>query len=179
MNHQLEESEQIIADFDKRNIELEEQLSVVKSQVHREKDGGAKVKAVDRTSFKLKWRRGEKAPCEMFRSCDAVVSNNTVYCKYYDMNSKIYCYHIPSSSWSPIPDGLTNRFAIAVVDDLLTIIGGYGLHDYYQTYKLFSLTGVGSRRRWTEIFPPMPTKRSCVSALCSYWNSSDSSRGIL
>ena len=34
------------------------------------------------------------------------------------------------------------------------------------TNKLFSLTGEGSGRRWTNEFPPMPTKRSNSTALC-------------
>ena len=45
MNQQLEESEQLIADFSKRNTELEEELRVMRSQL-LEKDGGAKAGAV-------------------------------------------------------------------------------------------------------------------------------------
>ena len=82
VNQQLEEtqSEQLIVDFGKRNTELEEQLSVrvMRSQLW-EKDGGAKAGAVDRTNLKLRWRKGEKAPSRMSRSCDAVLYNNTVY----------------------------------------------------------------------------------------------------
>ena len=35
------------------------------------------------------------------------------------------------------------------------------------TNKLFSLTAEGSVRRWTEKFPPMPTKRLGSTALCT------------
>ena len=165
MNQQLEESERLIADFSKQNTELEEQLSVLRSQV-QEKDGGAKAGAVDRTNLKLRWREGKKAPCVMSRSCDAVVDNNTVYCKYEETNN-LYAHHIPSFSWSltlkcPLIDG----FSLTVIDGLLTTVGGYG-NDFKNTKKLFSLTGKGSGRRWTEKFPPMPTKRYGLFALCT------------
>ena len=124
MNQQLEESERLIADLGKQNTELEEELRALRRQV-QEKDGAAKTRAVGRASIKLRWREGEKAPCEMYSSCDAVVDNNTMYCKYYDLNNKIYAYHIPSSSWSPIPDRPTKGFAIAVIDGLLTTVGGF------------------------------------------------------
>jgi N-acetylneuraminic acid mutarotase len=162
VNQQLEESERLIADFGKRNTELEEELRVLRSQVQG-KDGGAKAGAVSRTDFKLRWREGEKALCEIIRCYDAVVHNGTVYCKH-DSNNKVYAYHISSSSWSLTPDSPYNGFALAVIDGLLTAIGGYGRDDLKITNKLFNLTGEGSGRRWTENIPPMPTKRYDVSA---------------
>ena len=165
VNQQLEESEQLVADFGKRNTELEEELRVLRSQVQERKDGGAKAGAVSRTDFKQRWREGEKAPCEMIRYCDAVVHNGTVYCRY-DTNKEVYAYLISSSSWSLTPDILYKGFALAVIDGLLTTVGGYG-GGGENTNKLLSLTGEGSGRKWTEKFPPMPTKRFSVSALCT------------
>ena len=164
VNQQLEESERLIADFGKRNTELEEEVRVLRSQVQG-KDGGAKAGAVSRTNFKLRWREGEKAPRVMSRLCDAVVHNDTVYCSYCDSNYKVhvYAYHISSSSWSLTPDTPYGGFTLTVIDGLLTTVGGYGDNGN----KLLSLTGEGSGRRWTEKFPPMPTKRYGVSALCT------------
>ena len=164
VNQQLEESERLVADFGKRNIELKEELRMLRNQV-QEKDGGAKPGAMSRTDFKLRWREGEKAPCEMRRYSDAVVHNGTVYCRY-DTNNKVYAYHISSSSWSLIPDTPYEGIALAVIDGLLTTVGGYG-DDGKNTNKLLSLTGEGSGRRWTEKFPPMLTKRYAMSALCT------------
>ena len=136
---------------------------MVRSQVQG-KDGGAEAGAVSKTDFKLRWREGEKAPCEMGRYyCDAVVHNGTVYCKY-DLNYKVYAYDISSSSWSLTSDTSSEGFALAVVDDLLTTVGGY---DAKNTNKLLSLTDEGSGKRWTEKLPPMPTKRFNVSTLCT------------
>ena len=165
VNQQLKESEKLIADFGQRNIELEEELRVLRSQVQG-KDGRAKAGAVSRTDFKLRWREGEKAPCVTNRFSDAVVHNATVYCRY-DADCKVRAYHISSSSWSLISDTPCKGFALAVIDGLLTTVGGYGYIHGENTNKLFSLTGKGSGRRWTEKFPPMPTKRFSVSALCA------------
>jgi hypothetical protein len=168
VNQQLEEIVRLITDFGERNPELEEELAVLRSQVQG-KDGGAKAGAVSRTDFKLRWREGEKAPCEMGRCSDTVVHSGTVYCRY-DLYDKVYAYHIPSSTWSlTTPDPPYAGFALAVIDDLLTAVGGYrgARSDFRNTNKLLSLTGEGSGRRWTEKFPPMPTKRYNVSALCT------------
>ena len=113
------------------------------------------AKVVDRVSIKLRWEVGGKAPCNSVGSCDAVVGNTTMYCKY-DNGKKIYAYNIPSSNWSPVPNCPIEGFTISFVDGLLTIIGGYGHNDKI-TNKLLSLTGEGRGRRWTDKFPPMPT----------------------
>ena len=86
VNQQLEESERLIADFGKRNTQLEEELKVMRSQMH-DKDGGAKAGVVDRPTIKLRWRKGKNAPCQMSRYHEAVVHNHTVYCKYNPSSS--------------------------------------------------------------------------------------------
>ena len=70
MNQQLEKSERLIADFGKRNTELEKQLRVLRNHI-QDKDVGAKAGAAD---FKLRWREGEEAPIVFD---DAVVDNTT------------------------------------------------------------------------------------------------------
>ena len=101
----------------------------------------------------------------MGRYSDTVIHNGTVYCRYNANNVYMYAYHISSSSWSFTLNTLYKGFALAVIDGLLTTVGGYGGGEI--TNKLYSLTGDGSGRRWTEKFPPMPTKRYAVSALCT------------
>ena len=171
-NQQLEESERLIAEFGKRNIDLEEQLRMTNQAQEQDIDsraiGRAGASSLSRESIQLRWRVGEKAPCGIGRYCDAVKHNDTVYCMYAGIVSNIiYAYNIPSSNWSSIPDcPQRSGLAISVVDGLLTTIGGYG-HNFKNTNKLLSLTGEGSGRKWIEKFPPMPTKRSCVAALCT------------
>ena len=164
VNQHVEESEKLIADFGKRNTELEEQLSV-RNQAQAQ-DVGDNARVVNIANIKLRWREGEKAPCEMNRYCDAVVDNNTVYFKY-NISNDIYAYHILSSNWSTIPDyPYKGGFAIAVIDGVLTTVGGFD-YDAKSTSKLFSLTDEGSRRKWTKKFPPMPTKRYNMAVLCT------------
>ena len=163
VNQQLEESERLIADFGKQNTELEEKLNL-RNQAQAQ-DVGDNARAVNKANIKLGWREGEKAPYKMSRYCDAVVDNSTVYYRS-DGDHNIYAYHISSSNWSTIPDcPHMGGFAIAVIDGVLTTVGGFG-YDTKNTNKLFSLTRAGSRRKWTEKFPPMPTKRFSMAALC-------------
>ena len=56
---------------------------------------------------------------------------------------------------------LIYSFGLAVIDGLLTSVGGRG-----PTNTLLSLTGEGERKQWSQIFPPMPTPRrdaACVT----------------
>ena len=115
------------------------------------------------TSFKLTWREGKRAPCGMSRWCDAVVDGNTVYVMKDD-TVNIYSYDVLSDSWSQLPDCVLRDSSIVVINGCLTTIGG----DFFPySNELFSLTGEGSDRRWTQQFPPMTTKRRWATSLCT------------
>ena len=91
---------------------------------------------------------------------------------YYRNNgdNNIYAYHIPSANWSALPDfPHMGGFAIVVIDGVLTTytVGGFGYDTKNINIKLFSLTGEGNSRKWTEKFLPMPTKRCSVAVLCT------------
>ena len=163
VNHQLEESERVVADFERRVVELEGGL--------RQRDQpqiqgrGAQSRAHGEAVIKLRWREGEKDPCRMDRWCDAAVGGGVVYYREF---VSIHAYNTTTSNWSLIPDcPVYTGFALAVINDTLTTVGGYG-KDTKDTDKLFSLTGAGEDgvESWREEFPPMPTKRYQVSALC-------------
>ena len=148
LNQQLEKSEQLVAQLKRKVAELEQQL--------REKQHPI--------SFKLKWRKGKKAPCATERWYDAVVDGNIVYIRKEEL-VEIYSYDISSESWSQLPNCVHGHSSMAVINGWLTAIGGWCPSAY--TNELFSLTGEGSGRRWTKKFPPMPTKRQCTTALCT------------
>lgn len=112
-------------------------------------------------AFKLRWREGETAPSKIDRPCDAVVIGTTVYFRGGGTN-KMYSYDCSSERWSLLPDTPTDSCTLAVVNNLLTTVGGSPI-----TNKLYSLTGKGNDQRWTWEFPPMPTKRRRTIALCS------------
>ena len=56
-------------------------------------------------------------------------------------------------------------FTLAIVNGLLTAVGG--LQPDKLTNTLLSLTGGGSKRKWSEYFPHMRTKRYLPAVVCS------------
>ena len=94
----------------------------------------------------------------MRRWCDAVVDGNMVYTRN---EYTVQVYNVTTNSWSQLPECTDNMCSVTVFNGWITTIGGY------MSNKLFSLTGKSKRRRWTEKFPPMPTKRSSTTALCT------------
>ena len=98
----------------------------------------------------------------MYRLCDTVVDENTVYVRKSDIN--VHSYDVTSDRWSQLPDCVNHYCSIAVINGCLTTVGG-GAYRY--SNELFSLTGKGSGRRWTQQFPPMPTKRGSTTSLCT------------
>ena len=174
VNQQLEESKQVIADFERQITELKQQLSHKgQSQIQHPY---ASNKAESKASIKSTWREGGRAPFATSRlNHGAIVENSMVYLLYED--KCIHAYNINSSNWSPIPQcPLTGGFDIVAINGLLTTVGGYGKSSYgnnstgyslENTNKLFSLTGKSNDQKWTEEFPPMPTKRYGMIALCT------------
>ena len=111
----------------------------------------------------MTWREGKKAPEKMKRGA-AVVHGNTAYFTPFDTR-KIYSYQNiqREEQWTRLPDNPNKEFSLAVIDGLLTSVGGY--KDGY-TNTLLSLTGDCKRKQWSEIFPPMPTPRhntTCIT----------------
>ena len=157
VNQQLEASEQVVAQFERRISELE--LSQREQQKTKASGRGKEL-----TSFKLKWREGKRAPCKMDRYSDAVIDGNTVYVNN-ESSVNIYAYDVTSDSWSQLLDCVYQNNSITVINGLLTTVGGSTYPTYFN--DLFSLTGEGSGRRWTKKFPPMPTKRRSTTALCT------------
>ena len=102
----------------------------------------------------------------MYSSNNAVATHNNVL--YIKCNQTILVYDASRSTnnWSQLPDCPVSNCSLVVVNDLLTTIGGgSGLES--ATNKLFSFTGEGRYKFWTEKFPPMPTKRYWSTTLCT------------
>ena len=121
----------------------------------------ATASAAEKDISKLRLEEGKKAPEEMFRGA-AVVVGNTVYINP-EISNKIYSCQISSGDqqWSTLPDSHYYYFSLAVIDSLLTSIGGRTtLHGGRCTNTLLSMIGEGRERQWSEVFPPMPTARN-------------------
>ena len=112
--------------------------------------------------IRLNWTQGRKAPCEMARSTDAVVDGSVAYFRP-DGTKQVHAYNSTTDTWSRLPDCCTTCTTLAIVNGLLTTVGGeVGGNN---SNKLFSLTGEGRDRKWTEVFPPMTTKRALAIAV--------------
>ena len=123
------------------------------------------VSVAQKDISKMTWREGEKAPERMRRGA-AVVDGNTAYFRPGG-SSTVYSYQniLGNEQWSRLLDNPNKAFSLAVIDGLLTSVGGYDSR-YKDTNTLLSLTGEGERKQWSEVFPPMPTPRyhtACIT----------------
>ena len=159
VNHQLEESEKVIDQLQRQIAELEQLRPTTDSTSSSEDESSS-----SRARIKMTWREGRKAPCKMSSPYNAVADDNVMYVR--TSNQEVYAYLTSTSSWSQLPDSPNRNCPSVIVDNLLTLVGG-DCHGGGTTNQLFSLTREGSGKRWTEKFPPMPTKRYGSTALCT------------
>ena len=122
------------------------------------------VSVAQKDISKMTWREGKKAPERMERGA-AVVYGNTAYFRPAG-SSRTYSYqNIPGNEqWCRLPDNPNGVFSLAVIDGLLTSVGGWKGRG--PTNTLLSHTGEGVRKKWSEVFPPMPTPRyntTCIT----------------
>ena len=156
-NHQLEESKQIIVQMQEKIADLEQ---VKRASVMT--PGSKQPSSSLQTGIQMSWRMGETAPCHMSSSCPAVADDTALYVRNI---KEMYAYTISTSTWCRLPHSPTHSCPSVIVNNLLTVVGGYIRGAPLD--KLFSLTGKGSGRKWTEVFPPMPTERAGAAALCT------------
>ena len=121
------------------------------------------VSVAQKDISKMTWKEGKKAPEGMMRG-SAVVDGNTAYFRL-NGSSRVYSYQNISANeqWSRLPDNPSDYFSLAVIDGLLTSVGGKSSRG--PTNTLLSLTGEGERKKWSEVFPPMPTQRSLTACI--------------
>ena len=140
--------------------ELYKEITSSKEQIPQKSESESESNA----TIKLQWKEGVEVPCEMSRQfsgmVDAVVSDGVVY--VID-STHVYAYSASSFTWSRLPNCTFTSCPAAIVDNLLTLIGG--VCDDNIISKLFSLIEKGDTMKWTGEFPPMPTKRWGASAL--------------
>ena len=139
-----------------RISELTLQLRMVQAQLSVARGG---VKGI-----KMKWKKGENTPRKICNSyCGEMAAAADENCMYVMEGNEVYMYNINTLAWSQLPDSGCRGCAVAIVNGLLTLIGG--IVDIINiTNKLFSLTRKGKITKWTEEFLPMRTKRygACV-----------------
>ena len=117
----------------------------------------------DVQQLKLTWETHRNAPCEMRRGA-AVAHGSVGYFSSWGSRD-VFAYDSEKDDWSKLPECPQRDFGLAVINNLLTAVGGEpsGLFSY--TNHLVSFNG----SKWVTIFPPMPTKR-CWPAVISAQN---------
>ena len=120
------------------------------------------VSVAQKDISKMTWREGKKAAVRMSRGA-AVVYGNTAYFTPFN-SGRVYSYQniLGNEQWSRLPDNPNHNSSIAVIDGLLTSVGGRDSRG--PTNTLLSLTG-GVRKQWSDIFPPMPTPHSHTACI--------------
>ena len=111
----------------------------------------------------LTWRDGGMAP--FLISSGAVVDGNVAYFVHY--NGKVCSYNSTTTKWSKLRRYPYEDCSLAVINGQLTGIGGCDNVNFTCTNKLLSLRDGLFRGHWSDVFPPMPTKRHGTTAVAS------------
>lgn len=115
--------------------------------------------------MKLTWREGEKVPRRVHSSFGAAAGNRMLYLIGDEFVG--YRFSLDTASWCRLPSSPTYNCPTIFFDNNLTLVGGHTSGAGIVTNHLFSLVEEESSwtPRWTEVFPPMPTKRYGSTAL--------------
>ena len=178
--HQLQQKEATIAEHQQEIQQLRQQLEklVAEFQDHlkreklqqqlrqregeRQEEVEASGTASSGGSIELTWMGGGGALRKMVGEV-AAVEESVAYFRPGDVYSKgVVAYNSATNKWSELPECPNYGFSLAVVNGLLTAIGGKTSTELV-TNSLLSLTD----NKWTEKLPPMPTKRWVTITLCS------------
>ena len=177
LNQSLQHKDKTISDLQQTISHHESEIQWLKQQdidssiqpqqlpITQEKtQKAAPVSVAQNDISKMTWREGKKAP-EAMRRGAAIVDGNTAYFRPFD-SVKVYSYQnfLKNEKWCRLPDNPNGGFSLAVIDGLLTSVGGYYCH-FVDTNTLLSLIEEGERKQWSEVFPPMPTPRSSTACM--------------
>ena len=115
----------------------------------------------DVQQLKLTWETCRNAPCEMERGA-AVAHGSAGYFSSVDSHD-VFAYDSEKDDWSKLPECPQKDFGLAVINNLLTAVGGEpsGLFSGDYTNRLVSFIA----SKWVTVFPPMPTKRYWVTVI--------------
>ena len=119
----------------------------------RGKGGGGGVATVP---LKLEWRDGPRAPFPT-HGASIAVSREVAYFREGVSNSKVLMYNSMTQKWTVLPECPKEYFSMAVVNGVLTAIGGESSGT--ATKSLLSLSqqkgGLLTQEKWIKQFPPM------------------------
>ena len=154
LNRKELSNEQAIAqcqdDVSKKDRELNTKSEVLKQHL------------AQKVVSKLQFEENTNAPQKLYRGA-AVVSKDTLFLNPGESH-KVYAFQISDPKhWSTLPQNKFMWFSLAVVEGLLTSIGGCsGGKGSPRSNTLLTLT---DEKKWSEMLPSMPTPRSEMVAV--------------
>ena len=171
VTERAEASEQLVADFqqsleqkDREHHEAlrakDEALCQKERQIQDLQQEVRQGRRVVREPVRLQWKDGPSSPVKTYGESAAVHGKMAYFCDTYS-GTKVLQYNSETKEWS-ILECLKKRFSVAVVNGLLTAIGGKQSGEATKT--LLSLTG---QQKWTEQFPPMAYHHNNPAVACT------------
>ena len=158
------ENEQVVAAL-QQSVEQKDVAIKAKDELLQEKEReirelrqrvrGAEGRGVVKGPLKLKWRDGPQAPFPI-RGHSVAVSGDMVYLCDDGWSGRILMFNSRREQWTVLPEFNKQFFSLAVVNGLLTAIGGG--ESFRATNTLLSLsldTPDISGEKWIERLPPM------------------------
>lgn len=168
LEQSVQQKDQTIIDLQQKVLTLEEEIQQLKQQATVNDDAQfyhPELAAAIKDINNMTWKKGKNAPQLMHRGA-AVVHRNIAYVRPAG-SQKVYSYRsvVDDEQWSELPQNLNKNFGLAVIDGLLTSVGGWNM---YYTNSLLSLMEEGKGKRWSEIFPSMPTPREDAACITTH-----------
>ena len=121
---------------------------------------------MDKQKLALRWETYNEAPRKMFRG-SAAVFGSMAYFRPRD-SKDVHSYNLDAEKWRTLPECPKYNFTLAVVNGLVTAVGGsqFTLRVMENlTNTLLSLMEEGGRKKWVQRFPPMPTQRKYTAVV--------------
>ena len=148
LRQQLQSSEQVATEFQQNLLEREKmnqdlQRQVLELQQLRQRGGQRREEeeasggAASGCSIKLRWRDGGRAPCEMVGEVSVVDGSVAYFRPVY--SKSVFAYNSTNNKWSELLGCPNYGFSLAMVNSLLTAIGGR-ISKKEVTNSLLSLT---------------------------------------
>jgi len=153
----IEDLRQILVAKNKQIRELQQQTYNQPTANHQ-----VRCQSTSKGRLLLNWKT---APHWMVRPSSVVVDGNVAYFNP-DGVYAVYSYDSEKEMWSTLPPCPHTCSSLAVVNGLLTAVGGL-LTSYNQAYVSDQLLGLTHEGKWEKHFLPMPTKRYGTAVVCS------------
>ena len=167
LNQQLAASEQEVAQLE-QNMQSGDKANQKLQEVNPHSQSKQVLQqplVTQKEKLKLNWKKCNPAPCQMFRG-SATEFGSMAYFRP-DSSSKVHSYNSDTEKWSTLPECHREYFTLAVINGLVTVVGGRQSQSKFTNNLLSLVPSEGGKWKWVEHFPPMPTKRVFTAVVCS------------